>query len=199
MNKKEEKYQEAIENFKKESVGLVQHLFETTKELQPMVAALMLVDNKPTHCILVGLERFFKDDASKELLKPALEEICKTHTIIALCIACEGWALKVSTDDPNVINEDGTYKEGFVRPTDSPNRVEVLNLIYETFDQYSNVMWEIERKDAAELVNKTDIEWSTKDHSKTVGKFSNLLHDGYKDFLESLGNELNKNGIQTNK
>lgn len=197
---KEEKYEQVIEEFKNDVHRMAQEIFNDRKECDPIVCALMIIDNEPKKCILQGFEVFFKDEESKELLAEAIHKLGEMHKILAISITCEGWAVKMDKEkiDDVIDSQTGNYKEGFLRPSINPNRVEVLNIIIETYDKTNGIMWEIERKNEVKLINKEDSKWQNKDKNTMIGTFCNLLKDGYTDFLNSLDSELNKNGIQTN-
>ncbi len=186
----EETFAEQLKEFKADILKAVKARFADDKGLDPVVFGLMLHEGKPALGILEGLAEFFTSDENKELAAQIIKE--STHKIkpLALCFVSEGWAAeKPSSEYDAIIDKDGNYREGVVRPVDDPNRKEIVLLMFETHDKEAFVQLNIIRNgDDVTLDEVTNTDWEPKKHRQ--GRFANLLQDNYAELAQTIKTNL---------
>lgn len=179
------------ENFKSEISDIVQRMFADQGELQPTLFALVYKNGSFGIAILGGLEQFFISDDGKEAAAMMMRKFNQEAKPVATAFVSEGW-MSTFGKDAEILDEDGNYKEGVVRPSKDPKRKEVISINFETYNKKAFVCWEIEREGEASLI-ETDysLGWEAK-ASNFNGRFSSLLEENYS-YVAELLKEINLN------
>jgi len=183
-----EKAQEAIEDFEDKIKSMVTGIFKKDGKFEPTVFMLVVRDGQLAVGIIPDIGKLFDTDEGKELAAHLIRKINEELKPIALAFASEGWCLKKNKDE---VDDDGKF-EG-ARPSEHPDREEILFVTLETHDKCAAIHWDIVRTIVpdGELIEKLAQPWSKKgDHY--AGRFSNLLTDNYGE-LAQLSDELIKN------
>lgn len=187
----EETFEEHLKDFKKNITKGVIDRFNDEGGLNPVVFALILHEGKPALAILEGLAELFISDEGKEQAAQIIKETATTIKPLAVCFVSEGWAAeKPLSEYDSVIDKDGNYREGVVRPIDDPNRKEVLLLMFETHNKESFVQLNIIRDgENVSLQEDTDVDWVLK-KEKRKGRFANLLDENYAELVQKIKTNL---------
>lgn len=186
----EEIFMDHVQDFKKNIVHAATERFKDEKGLEPVVFALVMHEGKPALAILEGLAQFFTSDENKELAAEVIKEHTSKIKPLALCFLSEGWVSeKPLTEYDSVIDKDGNYREGVIRPIDDPNRKEVLLLMFETHDKEAFVQFDMIRNDDDVILKETtNTDWELKKHKK--GRFANLLQENYEELAQTIKTNL---------
>lgn len=191
----QEEYQQHLVKFKDQIKDMVKTAIKEDGGLDPVVFALVLSGDKIGIAVLAGLGDLFVSDQGKELAVKVMKELSKEVKPVAIAFASEAWASIAPADGyDSVIDPNGNYREGVVRPADDPNRKETLFINWETFDQESSDVWEmIHNGDIIELKESTSTDWVPKGKLNKGGRFTNILTDNYSELAMMLGDKLKDN------
>lgn len=186
----EETFAEQLKEFKADILKAVKARFADDKGLDPVVFGLMLHEGKPVLGIIEGLAEFFTSDENKELAAQVIKDTALKIKPLALCFVSEGWASeKPMTEYDAVVDKDGNYREGVVRPIDDPNRKEIILLLFETHDKEAFVQLDIIRNGEEVSLNEvTNTDWEPKKHR--AGRFANLLQENYEELAQTIKTNL---------
>lgn len=189
----EEIFMEHIQQFKRNIIHAATERFKDEKGLEPVVFALVMHEGKPALAILEGLAAFFTSDENKELAAKVIKESTSKIKPLALCFVSEGWASTKSFDQyESVVDSEGNYREGVIRPKDDPDRKEILMLIFETHNKESFVNFEILREgEEVTLKELSNPNWQAK-KGDFKGRFANLLEDNYSELAQTIKDNLSK-------
>jgi len=195
----QEEYQKSIDEFKDIVISMVVAKFKDEGEVTPVVFGLCKVGDKHQIAVLLGLHQFFQKDVDKEAAAEIIKQFSKELKPLAICYISECWMTKYDLNEEPV-DKDGNYKEDTLKPSQHPNRQEVLILKFETHDKECNIMYEIVRKDnKVDLTTSTvsQLDWENKPKTYTRGLFDDLLKDNYSEYAqglqETLKNKTNMN------
>jgi hypothetical protein len=186
----QEEYKEALKTFREHTVELTTKIFEDKGELtEPLVFALIIKDKKVTMGMLAGLGKLFGSELGKEAAVEVIRKLSEEVKPIALAFCCEGYA-SVQRRKDGETTED-FLKSGWIKPSQDPDKKEVLFFTFETFDKAAGTYLEIVRsKGNIDLKPMHDIDWEDKNQSTVGGKFTNLLQDNYSEFAMTIKEEL---------
>lgn len=187
-----ELYQEHLAKFKTDIKEMVKDAVEKDGGLDPVVFALVLSGDKIGIAVLTGLGELFTSDEGKDVAAMAMKELSNQIKPVAIAFASEAWASAKSFDDyTSVIDEDGNYREGVIRPVDDPNRKEILFINWETFDQEASDTWDMIRNNGKlELKESITTDWVPKGELNKEGRFANILTDNYSEMAMILQEQL---------
>ena len=116
-----------LNDFAIDIVRFTTGMFETDKRLDPIVMALTIKEGKLSIAVLAGLGQFFTNDHGKEVAARIIKEAAKEIKPVAIAFATEAWISEKSVEEiDKILDKDGSYKEGIVRPSEDPKRREVL-------------------------------------------------------------------------
>lgn len=195
MKTVQETFNELLTRFADDTIQLVTNIFKQDKRLDPVVIGMVIKDGKPGIAILEGLAPFFRNDQDKELAARIIKEAAKEIKPVALMFATEAWLSERKREDlDKIVDEDGNYKKGVTRPSEDPNRKEVLMIHLETFDKEGFHYFDIIRD--GEKVSLTKREgsegWAPKGTHMLKSRFGDLLKDNYSEMAESIRKDLEK-------
>lgn len=187
----EETFAEYLKEFKTNIVKAVLGMFEQDKGVQPVVFGLVIHENKPALAVLQGLAELFDSDEGKEQAARIIREASTTIKPLALCFVSEGWiSEKAFSDYESVVDKDGNYREGVVRPADDPNRKEIIMMLFETHDKEAFVHFEMIRDgEEVTLQERLNVDWEPK-KGNVKGRFMNLLGENYAELAQSIKTNL---------
>lgn len=183
---------EHLNNFSDDVTQIITESFKKDKGVNPTVFALMLKNNTLGIGILAGLGQFFTSDQGKEMAARIIKEASKELKPVALAFASEAWiSEKAFSDYQSVVDEDGNYREGIIRPSEDPNRKEILMLNFETFDQECFHYFDIIRDGENVSLKKSICSegWKPK-KSEVKGRFMNLLEENYSELAQFVKEQL---------
>ena len=142
------------------------------KSLCPMFLLVQPDDS----VIVVGTP--FEGDVQKQMVRAQLRSLMKNHGTVAYSFLCEAWAVKMNHLKP----EDVTHEdEGVIsvpmqrRPSEDPNRIEVVSVLATNGVENKYRMWEIKRDykgKIRDLVLDCEVEG-------VMGPFGDLLTQGH--------------------
>jgi len=197
MKTLKEEYKQKISDFAKDVEEMITHRFMEDKIIHPIVFGLIIKGDKLVMTVLSGLGELFDSDAGKEQAAQIIKSMSKELKPVALAFISEGWmSSHAVTDMDSLVDENGDYHENAVRPSQDPNRKEVLMVMLETFDEEASVFIEIKR--IGELVELEDFQrtdWCKKT-SMFKGRFANMLEDNHNEINQVLQKMLNKKESQ---
>lgn len=192
MRTLKEEYKKKINEFRDDVAEMVKYKFMEDKEIHPVVFGLIIKGDNLVMTVLAGLAELFSSDEGKEKAAQIIRSMNKEIKPVALVFVSEGWMTTHETSE-EILDENGKYISEGVRPSNNPDRKEVLMLMFETFDEESHIFFEIKR--IGELVELEDYkkgDWVPKSQTKPAGRFGNLLEDNYNELNQILEKALNK-------
>jgi hypothetical protein len=187
----QEKYSDALNKFKEDTVELATKLFreQGNKLSEPLVFALVIKNKEVTMGMLVGLGKLFKSELGKEAAVDIIRELGKEIKPIGLAFCSEGYASVQKR--PDNMSEEDFINSNHIRPSMDPNKKEVLFFTFETFDKEAGEYLEIVRDgDNVNLEHMHTIQWTPKDKISVGGRFTHLLQDNYSEFALTIKEEL---------
>lgn len=186
MNMKTEKdyINEELSKFKEQVTEIIRQEFEETGELHPVLFGLIINEEKLAIVVLAGLGSLFVSESGKDAALKAMREFSKELKPVAIAFASEGWMSKYSIEQSKeLLNEDGSYKDPAMRPELDPDRIEVLMINFETYDQDAYSYYEAIREvDGVRLKVFHERDWDNKGENK--GRFSDILQENYSQLAE---------------
>lgn len=188
-----EQIQLELDDFTKTITEMVSDRFTEDHELEPVVFMLSIKEGKPAIGIVHGLGQLFGSDEGKDVAAEALKEINESAKPIATAFASEGWYLSTTKDkSSDLIDKEGRMK---VRPSDHPDRLEMLFINFETHDRICMVTWSILREEGQPpmIVELNPPEWVSKKVMVVQGRFGNLLETNYNEFVQQLKLSMKEN------
>jgi len=189
----QETVKKRLESFTNLIVEVVEDRFNRDKEVTPVVFGLVQKEGKFGVAILEGLAELFSGDHGKDLAAMMMKEMAKEVKPIAIAFVCEAWATeKKISDKDDILDENGKYRPGAVRPSEDPNRKEILFINFETFDHEASQQWDIVKNEAGEKVLNVNIkaQWTKKGAQIIGGRFQDLLQENYSEMAQTLKKEL---------
>lgn len=187
MKTVQEIFAQDMAQFRHDIQGFVEGFFEEHKEVRPVVFVLERSEGKTKFGVIAGIGQLFTNDEGKEQAAEILREFSKQHKVIAIATAFEGWMRVVPIQDKDkVLDENGNYRKDTARPSEAPDRIEVLMVGFETHNQESKIFYKINREGAEPRLEIIEnMNWSEKD-GKCKGRFDDLLSENYTAMAESL-------------
>lgn len=185
----QEKFTEAINNFREEITQMVLKVFnDNNKQLgEPLVFALILKDKKVDLALLAGLGPLFASNEGKDKAAEIIKSFGKSIKPIAIGFASEGYASTYPLEDHNV---DRVVNAHMQRHPEKIKK-EILFITVETHDKECSTFLEIERKgDNVNLSPLHSMDWTSKDESNSKGRFVGLLEDNYSEFAKIIQDQL---------
>lgn len=186
----EEQKEEILADFKERVTNMVSEIFKEEEHFEPTVFFLAVRDGKLGMGIMADIGKLFVNDMGKTIAAEIIKKVNEQMKPIALAFASEGWAIVKPGNEKDLKK----VLKG-PRPSESPDRKEILFINFETFDKECNVGWQIVRDiiPGGELVPSKEMntEWAKKS-DRFAGKFANLLTDNYSE-LNKLANDAMNN------
>jgi hypothetical protein len=181
-----------IEIFRSEIAEVVQKIFEEQGAVDPVLFALVFKENQFSVAILGGLEKFFISPEGKEAAAIMMRKFNDEARPLAIAFASEGW-MSVLPKDEDIVDEDGFFKKDVTRPSKDPQRKEVVNISFETYNKSAFSCWEIDRaeKDPRLVETTFNMPWGGKNES-VKGIFMDLLRENH-DHVSKLLKDINLN------
>ena len=133
----QEKYNEKINHFKEMIIDMIDHTFKNEGYIAPVVFALIEKEGETGIAILGDLNEFMKNDSSKDNITKMIKQLNKELKPIATALVTEAW-MSVYSGKKSPLDKDGNYKEGIVKPSEDPNKIEIVMITFETFKTFSS-------------------------------------------------------------
>lgn len=171
-------YQQELEKFENNVISTVKTMFEEDEEVAPVVFALVRKGKDFGFTVLGGLEQLFISESGKDMAAEIIKRFSKEMKPLAIAFASEAWMSEIPK---------GEELKG--KPSEDPQRKEILHIAFESYDQTAFKCWEIERKEEVSLKPK-DIShtWKEKNPQSLQGRFMNLLEENYSEFAKDFRN-----------
>jgi hypothetical protein len=193
MKTAREKYSNYLNAFKDQITDMVTEGFIRDNGVHPILFALVIKDGKLGITILAGMAELFRSDEGKEMAAKLMRQMAEHVKPVALAFVSEAWMVDYNLkngEKPDILDEDGNYKEGIARPKEHPNKKEILMINFETHDRFAfHYMNIIRGKDRPELTDYMLEDWTPKEKVEITGKFMNLLEDNWSELEEILRNQ----------
>lgn len=188
----QEEYQAKLNDFKEMIIDSTQEMFKEHGGIDPTVFGLVIKDGTLHIGILGGLGEMFVSDEGKDVAAQIIKKMSKELKPIALAFISEAWASEnPGTNYDAVVDKDGNYREGVVRPIDDPNRKEILFINFETHDKEAFIQWDMVPKGEEKVLElKISSDWDKKREVHLRGRFSGLLEENYSELAKMLGDKL---------
>jgi len=171
-------YQEELEKFENRVISSVKAMFEEEEEVSPVVFALVRQGKNFSLAVLGGLEQFFISEKGKDMAAEAIKRFSKEMKPLAIAFASEGWMSEIPK---------GEQLKG--KPSEDPQRKEILHITFESYNQAAFRCWKIERDEKISLkVEDISHTWKEKDPQVLQGRFMNLLEESYSEFARDFRN-----------
>ena len=190
MKTSKEEFQEQIINFKEDIIQMVEERFNEDHKLDPVVFGLIFKDGRLGTAMLLGLAELFIDDEGKDTAAAIIKKITKELKLLSVALGSEAWASSEPiSSSPSVINTDGEFVEGSLKPKDDQKFIEALVINFETHDQEACRIWEITSD--KKLKSITNTQWQPKKPGE--GRFKDLVMEDYSDFAQEIKKNLKDN------
>ena len=190
MKTSKEEFQEQIINFKEDIIQMVEERFNEDHKLDPVVFGLIFKDGRLGTAMLLGLAELFIDDEGKDTAAAIIKKITKELKLLSVALVSEAWASSEPiSSSPSVINTDGEFVEGSLKPKDDQKFIEALVINFETHDQEACRIWEITSD--KKLKSITNTQWQPKKPGE--GRFKDLVMEDYSDFAQEIKKNLKDN------
>lgn len=192
-----ERYEEELVKFKEQVQDMIKHTFDTDKQIEPVLFALIIKENELSIALLAGIGKFFVNDDLKLKAAEVMRNFNKEFKPIATAFVCEGRATVLEENKATpYVNSEGELKDPMTEAMkDEDNKKDVLMFMFETHDKESSIGYEVKRNPAdpidITLEKMIDIEWELKKEELVGGVMSNLLKENYDEFAE-MNNQLNQ-------
>ena len=173
---KQATFNKEIELFKKEVIEITGKIFNSEKEIRPVLFNFLYKKGfeKQPMGVIAGFDQFLTDNESKKKVSYSLKKMVEEIKPIAVAFISEGYALEGSQENYDKVKE--YLKTNTI--SNHPERQEIVLITIETSDLESLVTFLIERNgDNAKLVLKESVDWQPK--NKNSGVLQNFLTECY--------------------
>jgi hypothetical protein len=146
-----QKYLERLNEFKDTNIQSALGIFREQREIHPMFVAIVPTFEKEKHFELfvvalanLGGENF---EQSKNNAAVFMEVFIQEKQPLATCLFSEAWMVQIK----DVEQKGGAIaaSQGLI-PSEHPDRVEVVNLAFESYDMSAHVIFQIKRPPGVE-------------------------------------------------
>lgn len=174
---KQSQFNEEVNLFKEEVINLTTKIFESNKEITPILFNFLYKEDSEKQPIGVigGFHHLIIDEKSKKEVALSLRKMVEKIKPIAVAFISEGYALKGKEEDFKDIEKYLETKS----ISEHPNRKEVIVINIETHDQECIVTFNINRDKKEPVLELSDsVDWQSKGEN-TDGLLQNFLTECY--------------------
>tara|TARA_B110000503_G_C7132385_1_gene407352 strand:- start:1007 stop:1612 length:606 start_codon:yes stop_codon:yes gene_type:complete len=188
----QERYEEELERFKYGIIEMVKETFHDNGGINPIMYALVIKDDKLIVSVLQNLHTLFNTDSEKQKAVEIIKEFNAEMKPIAIAFVSEGWAKILSDSEMNnIFDESGNYIDPSMRPGLSEDKIEVIMIHFETYDQCAINYIKVNRDVyPVELEDFESQDWTAKEDAMIDGMFTDLLQENYSEMNQWLEKEL---------
>ena len=182
----QEKQEEAVINFKKDVLEILNRRFSEDGYIVPVVFGLVLKKGKLVIGVLGGLEQFFINREAKRTAPAVMKAFTDAVKPVAIAFATEAW-IRIADNTKDV--------ESDVPVSEHPDKIETLSVFFETFDKNANQLYTIHKgmsKSGKDLKEFKALDWTPKSKNMMTGQFINILTENYSETCEELKEVLRK-------
>ena len=180
-------------DFKDQIHHMVKEMFESNGGINPVVFALCKPEKEGEQLVvtvLEGMAPLFNSDINKEIAAGLIRKTMTKLKPLAIAFVTEAWVIVANKDE--LSNEEfEKMKSGGIKPSEHPDRKEVLFITTETHNRENIMSWDITEENDKRVLSKEPFSsemgnWSEK---KMTGKLTNFLKESYVDLVNNV--ELN--------
>jgi len=173
---------DAILEFKHDVETLAKYLMDEVEGIEPCLMFLTEKKGKYVSNLCRDIHSLF-DNADRKPFINAIETIIRTEKPVAIAILTEAWMIKRKKGE-----------EFIGKVSDQSDRVEVVHIQFETFNNSGFTSFEIMRdKEKPYLVLTEEMDLNKKCDKTEAGQFMNLLKENYDSFTNDLLSVVNSN------